>query len=372
MADQAHRDLPVIRVQVDPRTCAGRGMCHATSAEVYRLDPVSGRNEMGGFEVPASRRAAVLRGAAACPEGAITTQEEQPPPEDLNLGPVGLWTFALEELPPAELRVAAAEIEQLGYGTLWFGEAFGREAFTQATMLLEATGRMVVATGIACVYGRDAVTMTQAQRTLSGAYPNRFLLGMGLSSPMGVRQVRNQEFGAPVDTMRRYLDAMTEAPLGPSLPVTPRRVIAALGPRMLRLAADRTWGSLSYLVPVEHTLRARRIVGPGALLAVEQAVVLDTDVRRARRIARAHVAAYLRVDHYVANLRRLGFDEAELREGGSDRVVDALVAYGDVDAIAGRVRAQHEAGADHVCLQVLTSDAGRLPMAEWRELAAIR
>lgn len=362
----------MIRVQVDPHRCAGRGMCQAASGGVYRLDPSSGRNEMGEFEAPASHRAALLRGAAACPEQAISTREEQPPPEELTLGRVGLWTFALEELPPAELRAAAAEIEGLGYGTLWFGEAFGREAFTQATMLLGATERMVVATGIACVYGRDAVTMAQGQRTLAGAYPGRFLLGMGLSSPMGVRHVRNREFGPPVDTMRHYLDAMTESPLGPSLKVTPRRVIAALGPRMLALAAERAWGSLSYFVPVEHTLRARQALGPGALLAVEQAVVLDADPARARQVARAHVAAYLRVDHYVASLRRLGFADADLRDGGSDRVVDALVAHGDLATIAARVAAHHEAGADHVCLQVLTAHPGRVPMPEWRELATIR
>ncbi|MEV4314715.1 TIGR03620 family F420-dependent LLM class oxidoreductase [Actinocrispum sp. NPDC049592] len=358
-----------IRVHVDAHKCVGRGMCQATGGQVYTVDAATGRNEMGGFEVPLSMRHAALRGAAACPQGAISTEEDPAEPETIALGRVGLWTFALEELPVGELTAAAREIEELGYGTLWFGEAFGREAFTQATMLLGATSKMVVATGIACIYGRDAVTMAQGQRTLAGAFPGRFLLGMGLSSPMGVQRVRNQQFGPPVATMRDYLDGMTEAPLGPSLPVTPRRVIAALGPKMLRLAADKAWGSLSYLVPVDHTVRAREILGSEALLAVEQAVVLDSDVDRARQTAHAHVAAYLRVDHYVKSLISLGFAEDDLRDGGTEAVVDALVAYGDVDAIASRVRKQHEAGADHVCLQVLTADPGRTPMAEWRELA---
>jgi probable F420-dependent oxidoreductase len=346
-------------------------MCQAVAPELFRVDPTSGRNETGRLEVGVARRAAATRAAAACPEGAITVHDAGLPPERLSLGAVGLWTFALEELPPARLREVAGEIEALGYGTLWFGEAFGREALAQATMLLGATERMAVATGIACIYGRDPVTMAQGQRTLAGAYPGRFLLGLGLSSPMGVQRVRGQEFGPPVTTMRRYLDAMSAAPLGPTLPVSPRRVIAALGPAMLRLAADRAWGSLSYLVPVEHTRRARAMMRPGPLLAVEQAVVVDHDRARAREVARAHVASYLRVDHYVTNLVRLGFAEADLRAGGTDAVVDALVAHGDADRIVDRVRAQLDAGADHVCLQVLTADPHRAPLPEWRELAGV-
>jgi probable F420-dependent oxidoreductase len=360
---------PGVTARVDAGRCQGRGMCHAVAPDVYALDPRSGRNEMGEFALPFARRAAATRGAAACPEGAIAVHADTPPPEPMRLGPVGLWTFALEELPVAALRDAAVQIEELGYGAVWFGEAFGREAFSQAALLLSMTRRLVVATGIACIFGRDPVTMAQGQRTLAGAFPGRFLLGMGLSSPMGVERVRGGQFGRPVATMGKYLDAMSEAPLGPALPVTPRRVIAALGPRMLRLAADKAWGSLSYLVPTTHTAQARDTMGPEAFLGVEQAVVLDTDRARAREVARAHVAAYLRVEHYVRNLVTLGFAEAELADGGSDKVVDALVAYGDQDDIAARVREQRDAGADHVCLQVLTADPGRLPAREWREIA---
>ena len=293
-------------------------------------------------------------------------EDEQP-----AIGRVGLWTFALEGLTAPEFRDTAAEIDELGYGTLWFGEAFGREALTQAALLLAATRRMVVATGIACVYGRDPLTMNQAQRTLAADFPGRFLLGLGLSAPMGVEKFRGQTFGPPVATMRSYLEGLDANTVGPRPERAPRRVIAALGPKMLRLAGERAWGALSYLVPVEHTVRARATLGPEPLLAVEQAVVLDEDPAAAREVARAHVGAYLRVPHYVTNLRRLGFDEEELAGGGTDRVVDALVAQGDAGAVAKRVAEHFDAGADHVCVQVLTSDPHRVPMREWRELAPI-
>lgn len=289
--------------------------------------------------------------------------------EHLAIGRVGLWTFALEGLTAAAFRDAAARIEELGYGTLWFGEAFGREALTQAALLLAATHRIVVATGIACIYGRDPLTMNQAQRTLATDFPGRFLLGLGLSAPVGVEKFRGQTFGPPVATMRGYLEGLDANTVGPEPYHAPRRVIAALGPKMLRLAGERAWGALSYFVPVEHTAWARATLGPRPLLAVEQAVVLDEELARAREVARAHVEAYLRVPHYVSNLRRLGFDERDLSDGGTDRVVAALVAQGDAGAIAKRVTEHLDAGADHVCVQVLTSDPHRVPTREWRELA---
>lgn len=289
--------------------------------------------------------------------------------ETLDVGRIGLWTFALEGQPQSRLRELAAEIDELGYGTLWFGEAFGREALTQAAMLLSATSRIVVATGIACIYGRDPLTMNQAHRTLAADFPGRFLLGLGLSAPMGVEKFRGRPFGPPIATMRDYLDGLDAAVVGPDVPHTPRRVLAALGPKMLRLAAERSWGALTYLTPAEHTSRARDLLGAGTLLAVEQAVVLHDDQRRAREVAREHVAGYVRVPHYVRNLRSLGFGEEELAGGGSDRLVDALVAHGDLDAIVKRVKEQFDAGASHVCLQVLAADASAAPVREWREIA---
>jgi probable F420-dependent oxidoreductase len=291
--------------------------------------------------------------------------------EQVEIGRVGLWTFALEGLPRNDYRDVAAEIDELGYGTIWFGEAFGREALTQAALLLSATSRIAVATGIACIYGRDSLTMNQAQRTLAADFPGRFVLGLGLSAPLGVEHFRGQKFGPPLTTMRRFLDGMDANPVGPALDHQPRRVLAALRPGMLRLAAEHAWGALSYLVPVKHTVQAREILGPGRLLAVEQAVVLDRDADRAQEVARDHVRRYLEQAHYVSNLRYLGFTEEDLAGGGSGRLVEALVAWGDAETIAKRVQEHHDAGADHVCLQVLTAQGGTVPLREWRELAGV-
>jgi probable F420-dependent oxidoreductase len=184
--------------------------------------------------------------------------------------------------------------------------------------------------------------------------------------------MRGHEYGKPLASMRRYLDAMDQAPflaLGPASP--PKRVVAALAPKMLALAAERTWGSHTYFVPPEHTAHARALLGPDALLAPEQAAVLETDPTTARAIARAHMAMYLTLPNYVNNLERLGFGPDDVANGGSDRLVDAIVVWGTADAIATRVRAHHNAGADHVCLQMLDADPTALPLRQWRELASL-
>ncbi|MCP2165349.1 TIGR03620 family F420-dependent LLM class oxidoreductase [Goodfellowiella coeruleoviolacea] len=276
---------------------------------------------------------------------------------------IGIWTFGLDTQPINEVREAAAEIEELGFAMLWFGEYPGREAMTQAALLLAATQRLTIATGIARMDRRDPVGAAAAHRTLSEAYPGRFLLGLG-GQAIGNR---------PVATVRDYLDAMDEAPLVNPAPEQPaRRVLAALGPGMLRLAAERADGAHTYFVPVDHTARAREIMGSSAFLGVEQAVVLEPDPARARQIAREHVGVYLRLaPHQQANLRRLGFTDADLADGGSDRLVESIVAFGGEEAIADRVRQHHQAGADHVCLQVLDGADERLPRAEWRRLADI-
>jgi len=173
-----------------------------------------------------------------------------------------------------------------------------------------------------------------------------------------------------VSFMRSYLDAMDLAPFMASPPSTPpQRVIGALAPKMLALAAQRTLGAHPYFVPPEHTARAREIMGKGPLLAPEQAVILETDPATARAIARGHMAMYLGLPNYANNLRSLGFGDDDLANGGSDRLVDAIVAWGDIDAIRARIRAHHDAGADHVCIQVLPPDPRALPMQAWRELA---
>jgi probable F420-dependent oxidoreductase len=288
----------------------------------------------------------------------------------MDIGRVGIWTFALELQPAARAQEAAAELESLGYPALWIPEAMGREALTHAGLLLAGTRRITVATGIANVWARDAMTMAAGQKTLDEAYPGRFLLGIGVSHAPLVEGMRGHRYEKPLSFMRRYLDAMDAAPFLAAPPSGPgRRVIGALAPKMLALAAQRTAGAHPYFVPPEHTARAREIMGPGPLLAPEQAVVLETDPTTARAIARAHMRMYLGLPNYTNNLRSLGFGDDDLRDGGSDRLVDAIVAWGDVDAILARVRAHHAAGADHVCVQVLPADPRALPLPEWRTLA---
>lgn len=288
----------------------------------------------------------------------------------MNIGKVGIWAF-LDMHPTTRVREAAAEIEALGYGALWIPEALGREVFSAAGILLGATARLVVATGIANVWARDAMAMAGAQKTLAEAYPDRFLLGIGVSHAPLIEPLRGHRYEKPLTFMRTYLDAMDMAPFMAAPPPTPpERVIGALHPKMLALAAERTRGAHPYFVPPEHTARARATLGQGPLLAPEQAVVLQTDPDKARAIARTHMAPYLGLPNYVRNLLTLGFTEADVANGGSDRLVDAIVAWGDLGAVVRRVRAHHDAGADHVCLQVLTGDPSTLPLDEWRELAA--
>jgi probable F420-dependent oxidoreductase len=288
----------------------------------------------------------------------------------MDIGRVGIWCFSLELQPAARAQEAAAEVEALGYKALWIPEAMGREAFTHAGLLLAGTRRLVVATGIANIFARDAMTMAAAQKTLTEAYPDRFLLGMGVSHAPLVEGVRGHRYEKPLSAMRTYLDAMDAAPFL-ALPPTaePVRVIGALAPKMLKLAAERTAGAHPYFVPPEHTVQARQIMGKGPWLAPEQAVVLERDAGTARDIARVHMATYLGLPNYVNNLKRLGFSDDDVANGGSDRLVDAIVAWGNVDAIVKRVRDHHDAGADHVCVQVLDPDPRALPLRQWRELA---
>jgi probable F420-dependent oxidoreductase len=298
-------------------------------------------------------------------------KEQEMNSSSMELGQIGIWTAQFDYQPAAKVREASAELEQLGFGAIWFPESVGRESLTNAALLLGATSRIVIATGIANIYARDPVTTAAGQNTLAEAYPGRFLLGLGVSHIPLVEQVRGHRYGNPVASMRAYLDGMDRAPYRAVPPsVKPVRVLAALGPKMLRLAAERAGGAHSYFVPPEHTARAREILGRDRLLAVEQAVVLETDSTKAREIARAHTSRYLALPNYVNNLRRFGFADADLADGGSDRLVDAIVAWGDMTAVIDRVRAHQSAGANHVCVQVLPLDPQAVPMREWRELAS--
>ena len=287
-----------------------------------------------------------------------------------DFGRVGIWTAALDAQPRARAQEVAAELEELGYGTVWVPDAVGREPFVSSTLLLAGTSTLHVATGITSIWGRDAMTAGAAHRTIEEAFPRRFLLGLGVSHQPMVEGVRGHVYERPYSAMQAYLDGMDKTLYFAAPPAeTPRRVLAALGPKMLRLAAERSDGAHPYFVPVEHTALAREALGDGPLLAPEQAVVLETDPSVARTVARAHMAIYLTLPNYTNNLRRLGWGDDDLGGGGSDRLVDAIVAWGDVDAVAARVAAHHEAGADHVCIQVLSTDLRYLPLPEWRTLA---
>jgi probable F420-dependent oxidoreductase len=287
----------------------------------------------------------------------------------VELGRVGVWSSAFGLAAASAAREAAVEIEELGYGALWYPESVGsKEALSQGAMLLGWTSRIVVATGIANLYARDAMASANGARGLSEAYPGRFLFGLGVSHAPSVG-ARGSEYGKPVTTMRAYLDAMDSAPYRAPAPAEAPVVLAALGPKMIDLAAERTRGAHPYFVPPEHTASARERMGPGPLLLPEQAVLLETDPAKARAAAREHMHFYLELDNYRRSLLRLGFDDEELSEGGSNRLVDAVVAWGDVDAIRDRVRAHLDAGADHVCIQALGSGPAEPPLAALRELA---
>ena len=293
------------------------------------------------------------------------------PHSSIPLGEVGIWTRQFEDSPARQAQKAAAELEQLGFGAIWFGEAAGREALTHAGLLLAATKKIVIATGIANIYARDPVTMACGQKTLAEAYPGRFLLGLGVSHVPLVEQLRGHRYEKPVPAMRAYLEAMDRAPYRSIPPATsPPRVLAALGPQMLRLSTECADGAHPYNVNPEHTAQARQILGPEPLLCPEQAVVFETDPAKAREIGRAFLGIYLALPNYTNNLLRLGFREADFADGGSDRLIDAIVAWGDVNRIRERIRAHHAAGANHVCVQVLPKDPHALPLKEWRDLAA--
>jgi probable F420-dependent oxidoreductase len=289
----------------------------------------------------------------------------------VDLGRVGIWTSAFDAHPSAAAQAAAIELEELGYPTLWLNEATGRDPFVMAGLLLSATSTLTVALGIANIYARDAVTTASAQKTLAEAYPGRFLLGLGVSSPVLVEKVRGHDYGKPLTNMKSYLSAMDAAPFNAVGPAeAPERVLAALGPKMLDVSATQANGAHPYLTTPEHTRSAREVLGPDVLLAPEQMVVLEPDPSVARAIGRAAISFYLRAPGYLANLRRLGFSDDDWADwkAPSDRLVDAIVAWGGIEPVVARVREHHDAGADHVAVQVLRADR-EIPATEWRQLA---
>ncbi|GGW52167.1 LLM class F420-dependent oxidoreductase [Streptomyces griseoloalbus] len=279
-----------------------------------------------------------------------------------SVGRYGIWSVQLRSEDPdraGERAEAVAELEQLGYGAVWLG---GNSAARHAAPLIEATSRLVVATSILSVWEHEAAASAAGFAELEAAHPGRFVLGLGVSHGPAVKG-----YNRPYSKMVDYVDELDQA----GMPAH-RRVLAALGPKMLELSRDRAAGAIPYLVTPEHTAKAREILGAGPLLAPEIKVVLDDDPARARATARAYLSFYLQLPNYTQNFLRLGFTEADVVDGGSDRLIDAVFAWGDEDTIRARVTAFVDAGADHVALQVVEdAPADTLPREGWRRLAAL-
>jgi len=283
---------------------------------------------------------------------------------------LGIFAGSLSGQPATVQRELAVEMERLGFGTLWYGESVGREAFVQAAIYLSATSSLVVASGIANIWARDPMAMASGARAISEAWPNRFILGIGVSHAPSVA-MRGHDYARPFSAMRDYLDRMGQAPWrGPEAQMPPI-VLAALGPRMVQLAAERTAGAYPYFTTAEHIRQVREQVGLEPFLVSDMPVVLAAGRQEARAIGDAHTGRYLRLDNYRNNLLRIGWSEAELEPPGSDALFDAVVAWGDVAAIRERVNGLLSAGADQVALNLVTKDPTVPYLAELRTLAAL-
>jgi probable F420-dependent oxidoreductase len=266
---------------------------------------------------------------------------------------LGVWA-ALDSLPAPKAAAFARQVEAWGYGALWIPEGLGREIFSASAWLLANTRTLIVANGIANIYARDSFSTVAAQMGLNEQSGGRFLLGLGVSHVPLVEGLRKHAYGKPLATMRAYLQAMAEADYrSVAPPATPKTVLAALGPKMLELSAELADGAHPYNVTPEHTRRAREILGSGKQLCVEQAAILETNAADARAIARSFLSFYLTLPNYVDNWRRLGFTDADFAGGGSDRLLDSIIVWGDERAIRERIEAHWQAGADHVCVQAV-------------------
>jgi probable F420-dependent oxidoreductase len=283
----------------------------------------------------------------------------------MRLDGIGIWSGQLRYGDAGLIAESAAELEELGYRAIWIPDV-GGDVLGAVELLLGAAPNIGVATGILNVWMQDPLEVARRRASWPEAWPRRFTLGLGVSHAPLIDHGQPGRYTKPYSKMVDYLDALDAAPV--PYPIE-ERVLAALRPRMLGLARDRAAGVHPYFVPTEHVAAARQIIGPDRLIAVELAVVLDPDPSSARQTARRHTAVYVNLPNYTNNLRDLGFGDEDFADGGSDRLVDAIVGWGDEEAIAARVAALHDAGADHVCIQVIRPD-DELPRAEWRELAA--
>jgi probable F420-dependent oxidoreductase len=289
----------------------------------------------------------------------------------VDLGKAGVFLGSMALLPAPAMRRAVAEIEGMGFGTIWIGEHVSREPFAACAIVLAATEGIRVGTGIANIWARDATAMANGARTLAEAWPDRFVLGIGVSHATLVNS-RGHQYDKPLSAMRAYLDAMERAPYRGPQPSRPAPVVlAALGPKMLALAKERTAGAHPYFVPVEHTRQARGILGPGRLLAPEHAVVFAPDRVAARRAGDTYTRTYLGLPNYRQNLERLGWSGQDLEGTGSERLFDAVVAWGDEETIAEKILGHLAAGADQVVVNVITPTPDRAPTEDLRRLAPL-
>ncbi len=282
-----------------------------------------------------------------------------------QVGRLGVW-YPVDRLNGAGIRRLLRTVEDLGYSTLWYPEALGYESLSIASFMLSNSTRLIIGSSIANIYARDPFTARRGLRTLSSLYDDRFILGLGVSHASMVERVRGHVYEKPVPAMRRYLDGLYENPSDAAeWPV----VIAALGPLMLKLAAERTAGAVPYNVTPHHTHEARAALGPDKLLAVEQKVCLETDPVAARALARRELHRYMTLANYRNNWLRIGFTEADLADGGSEKFLDAMVLWGDAATIARGLRQHLEAGANQVCIQPVHAEEDIV--ARDRTLAAL-
>jgi probable F420-dependent oxidoreductase len=286
----------------------------------------------------------------------------------MDLGRVGIWSPSFRNKTGEELASVGRELEALGFGTVWIpGTALLGDVFTEVDALLDGTDRLVAATGILSIWDYEATVAAARHADRAARHPGRAVLGLGVSHAPLVDMNEPGRYRQPVARMVAFLDELEAQ----EVPLRSDVVLAALGPRMLELAATRTAGAHPYLVTPEHTAGARATMGVGPVLAPELAVAITTDPAEARAMAREHLAIYLGLPNYYNNWLRLGFSDDDFADGGSDRLVDALVAWGDLDAIGRRIREHLDAGADHVCLQALGGPRQQFPTDAWKALAVL-
>jgi probable F420-dependent oxidoreductase len=279
----------------------------------------------------------------------------------IELGKLGVWAFIDNMTAPEAVRFAQ-QLENWGYSALWIPEAVGRDPFSIISFMAANTEKLIFATGIANIYARDPMAMNAIHKTISELAPGRFVLGLGVSHAPLVTGIRGHDYKKPVSTMRTYLEAMTTALyMAATAPEQAPILLGALRQNMLQLSAENASGAHPYFVPPAHTAWARNILGPDAWLCPEQMLLLETDASRARAIARSHMATYIGLDNYKNNLKQFGFVETDFENGGSDKLVDAIVAWGDEKSLRERIQTHLQAGANHVCIQTIKDEVDRGP-----------